>query len=252
MNRYTFYVTLLALSFGFAIPQDSNMEKVIYGSMGFAITAVLLILVELFYKKVDEKKEKEAFRIIEYGSTAYLSSLAITNEKFPIIKNCSVELILVNVLNNQGCKTLFSKENNFQKIPVLFVWDNDSPIKDLSNNVPGKMKIAFVTKDEKVILATEKPIDYLYIFPERKTGEIIKKATYQIEIKVMGTIANRADGSDKIVEFSSFWEIGYISKGHFNCQNIWIKSIDKMEETNSLGLGKPFSQEISGVLIIEE
>ena len=215
----------------------NNFRLFIYSLLVFLI---VFFLFEGAIWLIEKRKENNAFDAKEYDSTPYVTAIAIINKSYPIIEDCSVELVRANVLNNRGCRTVFDERMNVEKISKLFIWDNKSTNKDLSKDGFGKIEIALVTKDEKIILLTEKEIAYFPVFPNRKNGSLAKKATYQIEIKVSGKV--NSDGVDRIVKGSTFWEIDYkYKRDHYNSQNIWIKKIEKLQDTNNFSLGKPVS-----------
>lgn len=202
------------------------------------ICLVSILSIELFFHLSEKRKRDNVFDSKEYDSTPYLSSIAVTNKSYPIVENCSVQLVQVRVLNNQGCQVYYDEKRDVEKVPKFFLWDREKPTKNLTKTISEKIEIALITKDEQVVLLTRKPIDYLPIFPDRKRNESAKKAKYQIEIKISGRV--NSDGKEEIVENTSFWEIGYKTDGkHYNSQNIWIREINKLKNVNSLTLGKP-------------
>lgn len=210
-----------------------------------------IVIIEVIFLLRKNYKKKHCFEVKEYDSTPYSSSIAVVNKIYPVVENCSVELIQVNILNNRACKVFFDENRNVGKVPMLFLWDNESENKNLSKDGFGKIKIALVTKDEKIVLLTKKPMDYLWVFPDRKHGKSAKKVKYQIKIKTSGKVNN--DGVENIVENFSYWEIGYCTDGqHFNNQNIWIKRIYELTEVNDFDLAKPVPQVVSMKIVIEK
>jgi hypothetical protein len=234
----------LIVYFGWCKNIDDQMcmgKNFLWLSLCWLVLAVFILFIsEKLFQSISKDKNKNVFDIKEYDSTPYMSSIGIINKSYPLVENCSVELVCANVLNNQGCRSIFNEEMNIEKIPKLFIWESGSVINDLPKNIHGKVEIVSVTTDEKVAIKTNREISYFPIYQNGKKGRSAKRATYQIKIKVSGKVDS--DGIESIIEDFSFWEIGYSSDGYVTSQNIWIKKIEKLREANNLSLGEPIPQ----------
>ncbi len=211
-----------------------NFFTLITGWIVFWI--VLFIFVELVFWRTRNKKEKQAFDINKIDDI-YETVISVTNKSYSIIENCFIELVRVNVLNKKGCRKFFDKDDDVNnEMPRLFIWDNGTEIKNLVKNVGTKFKLCGATKKEELLLLTKIPMECLFIFPDRRRGTSFRKAKYQIEIKISGKVVY--DGIEKIIENTSFWEIKYVYRGHFNSQNVWMERIEKLQDVNDLDLGE--------------
>jgi hypothetical protein len=208
----------------------------------------IIFLIEWRFWIIRKNKARNAFVVENYIDNPYECSVSVINKSYSIIENCSVELIRANVLNKKGCKNVFDKNTDMDKIPRMFVWDDGSESRNLVKGA-GIIKISRATKGERLILSTKKFLECQYIFPDRRHGKLNRRTTYQIEIKVTGKAAY--DGIEQDVEDVSFWEINYRYAGHYNAQSVWIKRLKELQAINKLGLGEFLPQSHSFNIVLE-
>lgn len=241
----------LIVYFGWCKNIDDQLcigKNFLWLSLYWLILAIfILFIAEKLYRLISKHKGK-AFDVKEYDSSPSLSSISVTNEAYPIIEDCSIELIQIRVLNKRACQIFWDKNIDVEKNPKFFIWDNGYMNKTLPKGIFGKIKLATATEDEKFIILTNKRTE-LGTFANRRNSPLSKKALYQIEVEVAGRIND--NGEYVGIKEKLFFEIRYKSDG-LNTQNVWIRKIDNLCAVNNLDLGRYISQKITMRLVFNK